>query len=173
MNTFIPSANIVDCPKYLDKRRCFKQLVECKQILDVLDGKSEGWKNHPAIKMWVGYRDCLQWYYNIFYDYCVEVHKIKIKKLPEPELLPKMMMYPIWWGYQPIHTSHIENLCRKAMEDWNKHHNLNLANALISQGIDLAHTKIANRYIWPVLKCGCLLSEIEEAICAKQFSSKT
>lgn len=164
MNTFIPTDNIFDCPKYLDKRRCFKQLLESYQILNILDGKSTGYKNHPVIRMYEDNRDFLQWYYNIFYEYCVNVHMINIKKLPPPSLLPQMMIYPIWWGYYPLHKSHLQNLKRKSIEEYEKHNTTNLANILISQiygNYDNLEWKNIP-YIWPVDKDGYLIQEIRE-----------
>lgn len=40
------------------------------QIINILEGKqtSSGWKNHPAVKMWIGYLDSLKYYANC----CIE-----------------------------------------------------------------------------------------------------
>ena len=52
----------------LDKLRLNKQIVECQQILDALDGK-KAWSKHPATLQYRGhevwlkrYRDCLECY---------------------------------------------------------------------------------------------------------------
>ena len=53
----------------LDKRRLNKQIIECKQILDALEG-AKAWRNHPAILQYRGYtgwliayQSCLRYYY--------------------------------------------------------------------------------------------------------------
>lgn len=35
-----------------DKPRLRKQVIECSQILDAIDGKKKGWANHPITKMY-------------------------------------------------------------------------------------------------------------------------
>jgi hypothetical protein len=92
MQTFLPYSDFQNCAKVLDKKRCWKQVVEAKQILCVLraqdlpetwkqskDYINQKWKNHPAIKMWKGNEELLKHYYNIFLEYCKNEHKIKTK----------------------------------------------------------------------------------------------
>lgn len=52
----------------LDRGRLNKQIIECKQILDALNG-AKAWSNHPCVlqyrghEMWLEhYRDCLMFY---------------------------------------------------------------------------------------------------------------
>lgn len=166
MNTFLPFSDFRASASCLDKRRCFKQVVECYQILNVLDGKSTGWKNHPAVRMWQGYRDCLQYYYNVFYQYCKTVHGIKFVKLPEPILLPKYINYPIWLGYPPFHYSMQANLWRKALKE-DALGNQELSTNLVVSGIYLCNLKLNTgydlntQYLWPVDKNLQLLPEIK------------
>jgi Pyrimidine dimer DNA glycosylase len=78
MQTFLPYSNFLTSAQVLDKKRCWKQVVEAKQIISCLSGASNvRWKNHPAIKMWVGYEDLLNHYYNVFLFECLHEHKIK------------------------------------------------------------------------------------------------
>ena len=42
----------------LDKRRLQKQIIECCQIIQAIQGKSKAWANHPCTKM---YRQHLLW----------------------------------------------------------------------------------------------------------------
>lgn len=92
MQTFLPYPFFVECASVLDKKRCWKQVVEAKQILCVLRAESipEEWKeskdyinqknlNHPAVQMWKGKEQFLKDYYNIFLHYCKYVHKINTK----------------------------------------------------------------------------------------------
>ena len=145
MNTFLPFSDFERSARCLDKRRCFKQVVECYQLLNILDGKSMGWRHHPALKMWVGYRDCLQHYYNIFYDYCLINHKIKFVKLPKPVIVSYKL--PLWMGYEPLHIAYRANLLRKGLEDILKGRN-ELMNNLNKCNIWLEDYDIMTPYVW-------------------------
>jgi hypothetical protein len=80
MQTFIPFPDFKKSAEVLDKKRCWKQVVEAKQIIACLEGTSNvGWKNHSAVKMWVGYEDLLKHYYNVFLFNCLHEHKINTK----------------------------------------------------------------------------------------------
>lgn len=48
-----PTPKFIDTAKILDYRRLGKQRVETWQVLLALGGKSKGWVNHPAVRMWV------------------------------------------------------------------------------------------------------------------------
>ena len=65
MQTFLPYQSFVKSLQCLDNKRLGKQRVEAMQILNVLEGKTEAWKNHPAVKMWKGYEYQLSWYHDI------------------------------------------------------------------------------------------------------------
>ena len=62
MQTFLPYPNFRESAKVLDRQRLGKQRVETLQILRCLAGETEGWKNHPAVKMWRGYEIALTMY---------------------------------------------------------------------------------------------------------------
>lgn len=62
MQTFLPYRDFEKVAQCLDYRRLGKQRVEAYQILLALDGKSRGWKNHPAVLMWRGYEGALRDY---------------------------------------------------------------------------------------------------------------
>ena len=68
MQIFIPFANISKIVACLDWKRLGKQRVECKQILErVLNRVPEhkkGWRNHPAVKMYLPYPNFLKLYFN-------------------------------------------------------------------------------------------------------------
>ena len=59
MQTFLPELTFEASASALDYRRLGKQRVETYQILRTLTGKSDSWKNHPAVKMWRGYEKAL------------------------------------------------------------------------------------------------------------------
>lgn len=79
MQTFLPYASFQRSAAVLDKKRCWKQVVEAKQIINVLEGNSTAWENHPAVKMWEGHIPELMVYFNVFLNTCKEVHGIKTK----------------------------------------------------------------------------------------------
>lgn len=94
----------------LDPRRLGKQRVEAKQILNVLEGRSFAWRNHPAVKMWRGYEDALGLYMNE----CIKEWKrrgykntMALYEGRSPSSLPPFM------GLEVFHASHRSNLLRK------------------------------------------------------------
>lgn len=52
MQTFLPFPSYAESAQCLDNQRLGKQITECWQIYQTLTGESEGYKNHPAVKMW-------------------------------------------------------------------------------------------------------------------------
>ena len=64
MQVFIPEADFSLCAEVLDYKRLVKQLLEGRQIMTVLAGeqKTNGWKNHPAVKMFEGQEHDLYFY---------------------------------------------------------------------------------------------------------------
>ena len=83
MQTFLPYADFELSAQLLDKQRCWKQVVEAHQLLNVLLGRNDkkGWTNHPATRMWYSYESALQAYYNTFFDFCIYIHNVKPNKL--------------------------------------------------------------------------------------------
>ncbi len=60
VNTFVVSADVVECARALDFRRLGKQRVEACQIYyAAITGARRGWANHPAAQMWAGHADAL------------------------------------------------------------------------------------------------------------------
>lgn len=62
MQTFLPYPDFEQSAKCLDRARLGKQRIEVVQLLKTLLGISNGWKNHPACKMWKGYEAALAQY---------------------------------------------------------------------------------------------------------------
>lgn len=70
MNVFVPYQSPIDCAKALyGDIRFNKQIVECRQILDAIDGK-KAWNNHPCTKM---YREYKEWLYK--YMLCLKYYR--------------------------------------------------------------------------------------------------
>jgi len=113
MQTFLPYADFFESVKVLDKKRCWKQVVEAKQIISCLCETQTRWINHPAVKMWVGYESLLKQYFNIFLKYCLEVHKINTKMQPYDIPLDDNQTIPFWLGNENFHRAMRSRLIAK------------------------------------------------------------
>lgn len=120
MQTFAPYPDIAKSAECLDYRRLGKQRVETLQILNVLTNSTtkKGWRNHPAVKQWVGYENalvvygvqmCSEWIKRGYNDTCT----LKIKKLFDPR---KKIVFPPWWGNEEFHKHHRGTLLFKQPE---------------------------------------------------------
>jgi hypothetical protein len=134
MITFLPYSDFKKCAEILDKKRCFAQVREAKQIIDTLEGRKRGYRNHPAIKMWEGHTKLLKHYYNIFLYQCLEVHKIRtnywyddcyysygVKSECENYFVDNQipsweMNKPFWLGQEPFHRAMRARLIEKNPE---------------------------------------------------------
>jgi hypothetical protein len=124
VQTFLPFKNFRVSAVSLDSKRLNKQLLEGRQILDILtSGRTTGgWVNHPAVKMWRGSEDYL-------YDYLVQIvrelgyRNIKYSKnwdaiaeIKTEGILGNRLWgreYPAWLGDDRLHGSHRYNLHKK------------------------------------------------------------
>jgi hypothetical protein len=105
MQTFLPSQNFSTSAQILDYRRLGKQRVEAYQLW------LGQWPNHPAAKMWFGYREALALYTNtIIEEWIGRGYKNNMDLLPVGEVV-----YPPWLG-SDIHATHRSNLLRKDPE---------------------------------------------------------
>jgi hypothetical protein len=112
MQTFLPLPNMKNSLKSLDSRRLGKQRVEAYQILNILLGRTStnGWKNHPAVKMWKGYENALKLYFNKSVKLWVaRGYKNNMKF----EVIEGKIILPPWFGDKNFHASHRSNLLRK------------------------------------------------------------
>lgn len=64
MQVFLSEPTFQSSAQVLDTKRLVKQLLEGRQIMTVLAGEQNGngWKNHPAVKMFEGYETALYAY---------------------------------------------------------------------------------------------------------------
>ena len=67
MQVFIVGSPLVTAMA-LDKRRLNKQIIECRQILDALNG-AKAWSNHPCVLQYRGYEKWLTAYFNVLVHY--------------------------------------------------------------------------------------------------------
>jgi hypothetical protein len=121
LQTFLPYADFEMTAKCLDYRRLGKQRVEALQIWDVLEGikhskngekiKSNGWSNHPAVKMWKNNIGCLRKYGMVI---CQEWRNRGYKDTLLPVFsICENQEKPKWLGDESFHLSHRSNLMRK------------------------------------------------------------
>ena len=118
MQTFLPYESFVQSAKVLDYRRLGKQRVEGYQLLQALTGKKQGWRSHPAAKMWAGYESALFLYTLIM---CEEwrsrgfVDNMRARLASEFSQFHNLatLECPNWLGRDDLHRSHRSNLIRK------------------------------------------------------------
>lgn len=118
MQTFLPEMSFTASFRAFDNRRLGKQRVEAYQILRTLHNESDGWKNHPAVKMWRGHERallaytrscCNEWIRRGFKDTILE----KIKKYDKDDPNEVLIFnYPPWYNLE-FCESHRSNLIRK------------------------------------------------------------
>lgn len=111
MQTFLPYADFNKSAKVLDDKRLWKQVLEAKQILNVLNKKKldmpTGWRNHPAVLMWEGYEAALKVYQ--FYMLREWIWRRFQQRICVSYECPS-------WLNGPIHSTHRSNLLRKNPE---------------------------------------------------------
>jgi hypothetical protein len=111
MQTFMPYPSFEQSARVLDYKRLGKQRLEAKQILRIVSGMTPDlrWRNHPAVKMWIGYEEALKLYTNEMilewvnrgYKNTMEIYDIKD------------VVYPWWFGNEDFHRSHRSRLLAK------------------------------------------------------------
>jgi hypothetical protein len=107
------------------------QRLEASIIIATVEGRSFGWRNHPAVRMWKEYPCALKLYYNLCIDEWVKRgYKNNMKKH-----VVDNVVYPFWIGNDAFHASHRSNLLRKNKEWYSKY--------FIGEPDDLP-------YVWPV-----------------------
>lgn len=87
MQVFVPYPEPIKVVECLDRTRRWKQFAEVKQILDAIEGRTEGWKNHPATKMWAPYKQWLEYYKNCFEAWFSGKNERAIKWSEEADLI--------------------------------------------------------------------------------------
>ena len=113
MQTFLPYPDFKKTAKVLDYRRLGKQRVEALQIQKALIVEDYGWKNHPIVKMWMGYENALMEYKNIMINEWISRGFNNNMGL-DTNIGPRI--YPKWLGNEELHASHRSNLLKKDYE---------------------------------------------------------
>lgn len=127
MQTFLPVEDYFESGVILDPNRQGKQVIEARQILNVLYKLKnmipvKGWKNHPAVLMWKGYEYSLAEYAT-----CVHIAFKERAKKPHKAYLNGADLFdwalkqktgdPPWLGNEKIHSSHRGRLLHKGTLD--------------------------------------------------------
>ena len=148
MQTFLPHESFRNSAKTLDNKRLNKQITECMQIYNTLTGASNGWRNHPAVKMWKSHEHALTHYGEAMYFEWIyryeeglrsgnRQHKAGEKIILSKHYSEAASLYalgyeikmPAWLGDVRLHASHRSNLLRKdalyyAQFNWSEPDNL-------------------------------------------------
>ncbi len=120
MQVFIVGTPL-ETAKALDKRRLNKQIIECGQILDALNGKT-AWSNHPCVLQYREHKTWLQ-----YYTRCLECFS---RGFPST---------PMWYSeysfvYQPpFHTQEYYDQMKRRLYTKDKEHYKQWANLGESQ----------------------------------------
>ena len=129
MQTFLPYQNFIESAECLDRKRLSKQRVETWQILRTLLGYSEGWKNHPAVRMWKGYEIALCFYgFAVCDEWIFRGYKDRLRekflsilygesKEKRLQNFDGSLVFPPWLGDEAFHSSHRAALLAKD-PDW-------------------------------------------------------
>ncbi|HVL48431.1 MAG TPA: MSMEG_6728 family protein [Candidatus Thermoplasmatota archaeon] len=109
MQTFLPYPDFAASAAALDPRRLGKQRVEALTILRTLKGRSFGWAQHPAVKMWRGCEAAL----TAYMDACIREWMKRGYRNTMPLSRVRRYRRPEWLGDDAFHASHRANLLRK------------------------------------------------------------
>ncbi len=118
MQTFLPLPSFEESARCLDQRRCGKQRIEAKQILQtiIVGGR---WGCHPAVKQWAGYQKalclyaiacCDEWVGRGFEDNQKSYFQFWFEKISGDVVLPP------WFGKEDFHSKHRARLLGKKPE---------------------------------------------------------
>jgi hypothetical protein len=118
MQTFLPLPTFKASAQVLDRQRLGKQRIECYQILSTLLGKSAGWANHPAVKMWKRYEFALVEYtFTVCAEWTLRGYKDSVGTKVVTELLADVpdSSHGGWPPHfdEAFRRSHQSNLLRK------------------------------------------------------------
>jgi hypothetical protein len=120
MNTFLPYPDFLHSAKVIDKKRCWKQVVEAKQIISILSHLEEcpkdkvPWGEHPAVKMWDYHISALKCYFDSFLWECLHIHGINTKY--DYYNLEGTIALPWWFGNGDFHRAMRSRLIEKNRE---------------------------------------------------------
>lgn len=112
MQTFVPLYTFEKCAQVLDRQRLGKQRLEAIQLVRTVNGETQGWRNHPAAKMWRGHVGALA-------RYGVAMCDEWLRRGYKDTLKAQLLAYadnspaPDWWLDERVHASHRARLIEK------------------------------------------------------------
>jgi hypothetical protein len=95
----------------LDPKRLRKQIIECRQILDALNGKT-AWSNHPCVLQYRGYEKWLKGYLRV-----LECHRRGNTRLAAFFDVETERVRPDWHN-EAFYTQHKRRLYTKDKEHY-------------------------------------------------------
>ena len=127
MQTFLPYADFDRSASVLDTVRLGKQRVETLQVMRALTIPNYGWRHHPVVRMWRGFRPalmayqdavCDEWERRGHADTCREKTLVELDAdhLDGTAYRARDFALPAWFGDEEFHRSHRSNLLRKDAE---------------------------------------------------------
>jgi len=129
MQTFLAYDEFNESGRVLDPSRQNKQILETRQIMNVLYKKAhnlpvKGWANHPAVLMWEGFEwALLQYGHDVFANFAERTrksHKAFDNMLAEHSEWADSRntdQFPHWLGDDRLHSSHRTRLMHKGTLD--------------------------------------------------------
>lgn len=123
MQTFLPYPDFAASARVLDQARLGKQRVETLQALRALVIPDYGWRQHPAIRMWMDYVPALTVYgLAMVSEWASRGHADSTSRLIlefAPHVLDDAdVPMPPWLGDPALHVSHQSNLIQKAPDTY-------------------------------------------------------
>ncbi len=121
MQTFLPYPDFAASATVLDQARLGKQRVETLQVLRALVIPDYGWRQHPAVRMWMGYVPALTRYGLAMADEWVGRGHTDTTREQILEFAPgdddgEAIPMPPWLGAYEFHRGHQSNLILKFPE---------------------------------------------------------
>jgi hypothetical protein len=113
MMTFLPYSDFEKSAQVLDYKRLGKQRVETYQIIETIKNQT-GWKDHPAVKMWIGYTEMLKLYFNVMVNEWVKrgyTNNYELFEIDESKLV-----IPWWMNNEDFHRAMRSRLIEKLPE---------------------------------------------------------
>lgn len=128
MQTFLSYSDFYFSADVLDYRRLGKQRLEGRDCYvvcteDQIEGVTDlqyyyimkRFKNHPIVKMWTGYEECLKLYTNIIIDEWI--NRGYVNNIRRFDIDNRKLFCPDWLGNEAFHSSHRAALLAKNY-DW-------------------------------------------------------
>lgn len=107
--TFVVTTDLAENFRILDTQRLGKQRVEGMQLINAIEN-NKGWSQHPAARMWANNLDALKHYVNCcIYEWIQRGNENTMKYYE----VPKFIVFPWWFSWNPLIQSHRAMLYRK------------------------------------------------------------